>query len=94
MNPASKQKKGDSGERRRSERGARQSKRAGLQRFFERDADFDRAKVAVTGIIIRDRLTVRVYKSADFAKSPATSLLEVWEKGQRTREETYKLYFD
>jgi len=57
-------------------------------------ADFDRAKAVVTDIIVRDKLTVRVYRSADFAKSPATSLLEVWEQGQKTREETYKLYFD
>jgi hypothetical protein len=57
-------------------------------------ADFDRAKAAVTEIIVRDKLTVRVYQSADFAKSPATSLLEVWERGQKTREEPYKLYFD
>lgn len=55
-------------------------------------ADFDRAKTAVTEIIVRDKLTVRVYKSADFAKSPATSLLEVWENGQKTRDEPYKLY--
>jgi len=56
--------------------------------------DFERAKVIVTEIIVRDRLTVRVYESAEFDKSPATSLLEVWEKGQKVREETYKLYFD
>jgi len=56
--------------------------------------DFERAQIVVREIIIQDRLTVRVYKSADFAKSPATSLLEVWEKGQKIREETYKLYFD
>jgi hypothetical protein len=57
-------------------------------------AEFDRAKAAVTQIIVRDKLTVRVYKSADFGKSPTTSLLEVWENGQKTREEPYKLYFD
>jgi hypothetical protein len=57
-------------------------------------ADFDRAKAVVTELIVRDKLTVRVYKSADFAKSPGTSFLEVWEHGQKTREEPYKLYFD
>ncbi len=55
-------------------------------------ADFDRAKAAVIEIIVRDGLTVRVYTSADFIKSPATSLLEVWENGHKTREEPYKLY--
>jgi hypothetical protein len=55
-------------------------------------ADFDRAKAVVTDIVANDRLTVRLYKSADFAKSPATSLLEVWEQGQKIREEPYKLY--
>jgi hypothetical protein len=57
-------------------------------------ADFDKAKAVVRELIIRDKLTVRVYKSLDFAKSPASSLLEVWEYGQKTREEPYKLYFD
>ena len=55
-------------------------------------ADFDRAKTIVTGIIIRDKLTVRVYTSPDFDKSPASSPLEVWVSGQKVREETYKLY--
>ena len=55
-------------------------------------ADFDRAKAAVTEIIIRDKLTVRVYKSAEFGKSPAADLLEVWEKGQKSGEEPYKIY--
>ena len=54
-------------------------------------ANFDQSKAIVTEIIIRDELTVRVYKSANFTESPA-SLLEVWEKGQKVREETYKLY--
>ncbi len=57
-------------------------------------ADFERAKAAVTKIIVRDKLTVRVYKSADFANSPADSLLEVWASGQKIREEPYKLYFE
>lgn len=55
-------------------------------------ADFERAKAILTSIITRDRLTVRVYKSPDFEKSPADSLLEVWEKGRKVREEEYKLY--
>jgi len=54
--------------------------------------DFERAKAVVTSIIIRERLTVRVYKSPDFERSPANCLLEVWEKGQKAREEEYKLY--
>jgi hypothetical protein len=49
-------------------------------------SDFERAKILVTNIIIRDALTVRVYGS------PTSSLLEVWEKGQKIREEPYKLY--
>jgi hypothetical protein len=55
-------------------------------------SDFDRAKALATAIIIREALTVRVYKSPDFAKSPPDSKLEVWEKGKRLREEEYKLY--
>ena len=56
--------------------------------------DFDRAKGIVTGIIVRENLTVRVYTSPDFDKMPATSRLEVWDKGQKVREETHRLYFD
>ena len=55
-------------------------------------ADFDRAKIIVTDIIIRDKLTVRVYTSPDFDKAPASSPLEVWVRGQKVREETYRLY--
>jgi len=55
-------------------------------------AEFERAKTIVTNIINREHLTVRVYESADFEKSPSHSLLEVWEKGQKVREEKYKLY--
>lgn len=54
-------------------------------------ADSDRAKTIITGIIIRDKLTVRVYTSPDFDKAPASSPLEVWVGGQKVREETYKL---
>jgi hypothetical protein len=54
--------------------------------------DFEQAKILAISIMIRDKLTVRVYKSPDSAKSSATSLLEVWEKGQNVREESYKIY--
>ena len=54
--------------------------------------NFYQAKALVTRIIIRDRLTVRVYESADFDKTPASSQLEVWEKGKKIRVEPYKLY--
>ncbi len=56
--------------------------------------DVNRASAVVRAIIPRDRLTVRVYKSPEFADSPSTSLLEVWENGQKIREEPYKLYLD
>jgi hypothetical protein len=55
-------------------------------------ADFDRAKIIVTDIIIRDKLTVRVYTSPDPAKGLAFEIMEVWEQGQKVREEPYKLY--
>jgi hypothetical protein len=51
-------------------------------------ADFLRARTVVTNFVVRDRLTVRVYMSPN----TADSLLEVWEKGRKTREEEYKLY--
>ena len=63
------------------------------QIVVERD-DFDRAKGIITEIIVRDKLTVRVYESVDFDKSPANSLLEVWQDGQKVREENYKIYPD
>jgi hypothetical protein len=66
----------------------------GAEQIVVELADFERARAATREIIIRDKLTVRVYKSEDFAKSSATSLLEVWETGQMIREEPYKLYFD
>jgi hypothetical protein len=53
--------------------------------------DFDRAKVLANLIIIRERLTVRIYTSPDSAKTIG-SKLEVWEKGKMVREEQYKLY--
>lgn|SRR5580765_674898 len=52
--------------------------------------DFDRARAMATGIISRDRLTVRVYKSSNIETEEP--FLEVWEKGQNVREENYKLY--
>ena len=54
--------------------------------------DFDRAKAIVTSIVVRDHLTVRVYESPDFEKTPTSSLLEVWEEGKKVTEEKYKLY--
>jgi len=54
--------------------------------------EFEKAKTIVTGIIVRDMLSVRVYESADFAESPTTSLLEVWEQGKRVRKEKYMLF--
>ena len=56
--------------------------------------DFDRAKAAATAIVVKDALSVRLYKSADFGKTPDASLLEVWEKGKKVREEEYKLHLD
>jgi len=55
-------------------------------------ADFDRAKAILEQIIARERLTVRVYKSLDFGGTAASSMLEVWEEGQKVREEEYRLY--
>ena len=46
----------------------------------------------VTRIIIRDGLTVRVYKSPDSEKPPNSLQLEVWENGKKIREEPYNLY--
>ena len=62
-----------------------------FQLLVER-TNFDQAKALATRIIIRDGLTVRLYESPDFAMSPASSQLEVWEKGRKIREEHYKLY--
>ena len=49
--------------------------------------DFQLAKTIATDTVIRDSLTVRLYKSPS-----SSSLLEVWESGQKTREEPHKLY--
>jgi len=56
--------------------------------------DFDRVKIIVTGIVVRDKLTVRIYKSADLAEPASAPTLEVWENGKKVREEQYKLYLD
>jgi hypothetical protein len=49
--------------------------------------DFDRAKAIAQDAIIRGSLTARLYQSPS-----GTSLLEVWEKGRRTRVEPHRLY--
>ncbi len=61
------------------------------QIVVERD-DFDRAKTLATGIVVRDKLTLRIYKSVNFAQSPGASMLEIWKNGQKVREEGFKLY--
>jgi len=48
--------------------------------------DFDKAQTLAREIIIRDSLTVRLWKS------PGSDELEVWEHGQKMRDEGYKLY--
>lgn len=55
-------------------------------------ADFECAKMLATWIIKRNRLTVRLYSSADFIQHPATSYLEVWLEGQKVRTEKFNLY--
>ena len=49
-------------------------------------ADFERAKVIATEIVVRNSLTVRMWKSR------GSSELEVWERGQKVRDEPYKFY--
>jgi hypothetical protein len=49
-------------------------------------ADFDKAQTLAREIIIRDSLTVRLWKS------PGSAELEVWERGRKTRDEGYKVY--
>ena len=56
------------------------------------EADFDRGKSIATGIVVRDKLTVRIYQSAGPVAAPMR--LEVWENGQKVREEPYKLYLE
>jgi hypothetical protein len=50
--------------------------------------DFARARAIAIETVIRNSLTVRLYKSP----SGWSSLLEVWEAGRKTREEPHKLY--
>lgn len=67
---------------------------SGAEQIAVEAPDFDRAKAAITKLIVRDKLTVRVYESADSNNPPYAPILEVWEHGKRTRKETCKLYFD
>ena len=48
--------------------------------------DFDKAQTLAHEIIIRDSLTVRLWKSS------GSDELEVWEHGQKMRDEGYKIY--
>ena len=50
--------------------------------------DFERARAIAIETVVRNSLTVRLYK----APSGWCSLLEVWEAGRKTREEPHKLY--
>ena len=49
--------------------------------------DFDQAKAIAQETIVRDSLTARLYESPT-----DSSLLEVWEKGRKTRVEAHRLY--
>ena len=53
-----------------------------------RPGDFERAKAIATETVIRNSLTVRLFKSP----SGLYPLLEVWEDGRKIREEPHKLY--
>jgi hypothetical protein len=48
--------------------------------------DFGKAQTLAKRIIIRDSLTVRLWKS------PGSAELEVWEHGRKSRDESYKIY--
>ena len=48
--------------------------------------DFDKAQTLAREMIIRDSLTVRLWKS------PGSAELEVWEHGRKSREEGYEIY--
>jgi len=50
--------------------------------------DFERARLIAVETGIRNSLTVRLYTSP----TGWDSLLEVWEAGRKTREESHKLY--
>ena len=53
-----------------------------------RPGDFERAKAIATETVIRNSLTVRLFKSPSGLYPP----LEVWEDGRKIREEPHKLY--
>jgi len=48
--------------------------------------DFERAQTLAREIVVRDSLTVRLWKS------PGSTELEVWERGRKARDESYKIY--
>jgi hypothetical protein len=54
--------------------------------------DFVRAKAIVEAIIVRDKLTARVFKEARVVGSAVLPRMEVWEKGQFVREEDFTFY--
>jgi hypothetical protein len=54
--------------------------------------DFDRVKPLLERFVIRDKLSVRIYKSPYSVNSSVNPLLEVWENGKKTREEYYRIY--
>jgi hypothetical protein len=49
--------------------------------------DFQSAKAVATGAIIKNSLSIRLYESPS-----DSSLLEVWQRGRKVREEPHKLY--
>ena len=48
--------------------------------------EFSRAQATAREIIMREALTVRLWKS------PGSPELEVWERGQKIRDEEYRIY--
>jgi hypothetical protein len=58
----------------------------GAEQIVVHRADFERARVLAVDIVVRELLTVRLWKS------PGSSELEIWEKGQKVRDEPYMLY--
>lgn len=64
----------------------------GAEQIVVERNNFDDAKFVLTNIIVKERLTVRVYTSPDFLQFPDKYPLEVWQKGRKIREEQYKLY--
>lgn len=76
-------------------RGVRCGMRAmslGAEQIVVERKDFQTAKALAEQIVTNEKLTVRIFQSPNFADSPATSLLDVWERGKKTREEKYKIY--